>query len=158
LTPAGQIFYRAAKVKARDLLSAWCHHLLWCSVSHPDTSKATFFIGADKQIRFSGLAVDEARSTIQSLVKIFHQGLCHPLPFFPESSKAFAIKALKGDIQSGLEAARKSWYSGFLPGEQENDYFVLCFDRQLPGDELFQQLALSIYTPLLKHQEELKPA
>jgi exodeoxyribonuclease V gamma subunit len=98
--------------------------------------------------------VEKAETMLRQLLEIYWKGLVFPLPFFPNSSWIFAEQStLKGkSAQEALRAARTVWAgSHYGRGESEDRYYRRCFDEKDPLDNDFQQLAVLIYAPLMKH-------
>ncbi len=160
LSDKGQVFYRSAKIKARDILTAWIYHLMVCLVPELDYPKETFFIATDKILCFLKVDGKVAKKEMENLVEQYHRGLVNPLAFFPQTSLAFAesyLKKKQDDEQAACIAAKKIWYSGYnFRGEQENEAFRLCFGESFPWSDSFKQATLSIFQPIFEHSEEKK--
>ncbi|MBI9075009.1 MAG: exodeoxyribonuclease V subunit gamma [Desulfatibacillum sp.] len=153
--PQGLFLYRTATVKAYDRLNAWIRHLLLC-LAKPESGLETFYAGIDKTVRFDGLPEDEALRHLAELLSIFSQGLEKPVPFFPETSFAFAkALATSRDHAKALGAARGKWEPGFYNnGESLNAYSALCFEGQNPLSRDFQAIATRVFGPVLEYQQE----
>ena len=104
--------------------------------------------------------MEESEIILEALLRLYLQGSQTPLHFFPEASLTYA-RALqeKGSPGEGaLLEARNAWTGNpYVRGESEDDYYRLCFDKRDPLDEEFRELALKIYTPLLRAREEANP-
>ncbi|MBU2510278.1 exodeoxyribonuclease V subunit gamma [bacterium] len=153
-----QVFFRPAKLKAGDVLSSWIHHLIYCCVNEGEDNRQTRYIGTDKTIELSPVNKDEAHEILAGLATLYLKGLRCPLPFFPESSFAFAQKIAKGKSEEeGLKAATQMWHSSFLSqGEKENAYYQICFGDKVPFSRDFVELATLVFEPLFQYMTETK--
>jgi len=158
LYPAGQLFYRCAKLKTKDLLKGWIHHIILNSNAGFGPVRETRVLGTDRQIGFQRLDSEQAREILSDLILCVRQGSQFPLPFLPESSFAYAKEILTGTgtEQDALNAAEKKWFSGFYyTGEQENVYHQACFGNEFPGSEEFKKTALMVYSPLIENMRDI---
>ena len=155
--PAALLRYRSAKVKPKHLLSAWIAHLvLQCIGSGP---KNTMFFGSDSTVTFRPLR--DPKTVLGDLIELYAGGLRSPLPFFPESSYAFAKRTIEPTNRtelSALEAARLVWLgSDFTSAECDDPWHQVCFrGREDVFDDEWQKTALRIFEPLLAHRSEEK--
>jgi exodeoxyribonuclease V gamma subunit len=102
--------------------------------------------------------VPGAEQILEALLDIYRRGLLEPLPFFPESSRAFFEKLANrdGDEPHALAAARSHWRgSDYAPGESENPYYRLCFGDREPLQDDFKRLAVAVFKPLFEHGREI---
>jgi exodeoxyribonuclease V gamma subunit len=151
LYPEGQLFYRCATLKAKDLLGAWIHHLLLNASEILETCKTTTVISKDERVSFQSIAGPDAHAELEKLTGYFLIGLQNPLCFFPETSRAFAeaIVATEKTVDQALQAAQKRWYSGYRhTGEVEDIYRQRSFGMEMPAGREFQETALDIFKPL----------
>jgi len=147
----GQLFYRCADLKARDMLAGWIHHLLLNIKSELPGGRPTIVIGKDRKITFHGLDPEEARSGLEDLTGHFERGLVTPLCFFPETSHAYAeaLVVKQATPAAAFRAAHVKWYSRYnYRGESENMFLQKSFGRELPATQDFEETALAIYQPL----------
>jgi exodeoxyribonuclease V gamma subunit len=95
---------------------------------------------------------------LECLLEIYGKGLKAPLPFFPETSLAYA-EALSGGKRSEADALRKAentWMGNERQrGEGDDPYFRLCFGTSSPLDKEFRETALAVFGPLLRHRERI---
>ncbi len=149
------ILFRPAKLKARDRLAAWVGHLVRSLLPAP---LPTWLLGDDAAVSFEVPEPEQARRWLNELTTLYQEG--EPLPFFPESSLAFATATLTPSARSRktpLEAAAAKWITSSM-GASEGDHPAcrLCFGESDPiSDPRFANLALQIYEPLLAHQQPL---
>ncbi|MEA1966765.1 MAG: hypothetical protein U9N77_00850, partial [Thermodesulfobacteriota bacterium] len=158
LFDSGQVFFRCAKIKPKDILHAWFYHLLFNLMPDYKKERITLLFGIDGSMKFSPMERDAALTELAKMVSLFRQGLNLPLSFFPDTSFAFAeavIDKNKKDLDA-LKAAEKKWYSGFYNrGENEDIYIKACFGEDLPETEEFKDNALNVFELILKTWEEL---
>lgn len=166
----GLLFHRCAKIKSRDILRAWIQHL---AVNASGLPRSTTLIGEDASCEYSA-PVDSA-ALLRQLLDLYWQGLSQPLKFFPGSALAFAEADLKRQQKqaraaqsavskkpakpaataSPLDKARAEWEGSDFPkrdGERDDVSFDLCFRNLDPLDTEFAQLALTVFNPILAHQ------
>jgi exodeoxyribonuclease V gamma subunit len=146
--------YRPAPVKPKDKLSCWVKHLALNLVDNDSYARSGILIGSDTILKFKPLI--NARSLLMEFIKLFIEGQARPLPFFPESSYAYAGKASgKQPDYKALSVARNTWRSGdYKRGESEDPYYRLCFGNRDPLDDEFVNLAIAIFQPLLEHLKD----
>jgi len=152
-----QILYRPALVKPKDLLAAWLSHLVRELEDCGGTVRRTILIGRDDIFEWD--ETPGARSFLEKLLALYWEGLTRPLPFFPESSWAYAEALVeKGqEEQTALEKARRAWQSTPFSkrGEDRDPYTRLCFGHCDPLDEEFRHIALGVFEPLMAHRKRI---
>ena len=156
----GMLRYRCATIQPKDLIQAWIAHLVLNAVSTATGSTAdstTYLAGKDRIYRY--LPLPDGNKQLSELLSFYWQGLTEPLPFFPQSSHAFAGAILKGNnFDQALGKAKAVWQGNdFREGEGKDPYFRLCFKETAPFSQPFIDLAQKIYLPLLKQQERYDP-
>ena len=158
------IRYRYARVKGRDLLTTWIHHLALNSArpaGYPDRTLLAGLSGKSgkerKEVHYEYAPLEGGKGFLGGLMKRYWEGLISPLHFFPESSWTYAELRL-GKEKSGeaaLEQARKTWEGdGWVRGEAKDPYYQLCFRGRDPLDEAFEAIAVEVFEPMLKHLKE----
>ncbi len=166
--------------RAKRLLRAWAEHLIWCAhveqrATAPDSSRMTrasqpprevaasrLFLrphpGKSRITRFSFAAPNNASQSLDVLCRLLLLGQNEPLLFFPEASRAFveALMAEKDPI--GPANARLADDLRFDPyatrvvgSEQDVRSLPRIPETRAPG---FEELAQTIWQPLLSHLEE----
>ncbi|EPR37707.1 exodeoxyribonuclease V, RecC subunit [Desulfovibrio sp. X2] len=151
--------FRPSSIKGKDLLSAWLDHLF--AASFPDLARPTLLVGRDEAVRFA--RPKNPGRILGELADLFSEGLRRPLPFFPESSRAFVEKGGMESMDGALKAAKTKWQGNAfspVPGEGDDAELRRCFAGQggadsspLEGPE-FAEIAERVYAPLLAHMEE----
>ncbi len=143
--------FEPARLNAARRLGAWVRHVAVNAAAGP---RETALHAIDGALVFRALDRDAAMAHLAALVALHRRALCEPLPFFPNSSLAFAECLHKGrPAQAALADARKCWHTENAQsrGEDEDAYFALAF-RHLdsPLDGVFAQLAEDVCRPMLQ--------
>ena len=160
-----QVLYRCVKEpKGKDRISIWLRHLF--ASAFQDSGVETRFYSLDKKfISLEPLPSDSARTIISSLIALYKRGMSEPLPFFPESSYAFASNqphhpeeeksdGSKNTENKGITEARKKWVSTpHQKGEGDDSANQLCFREEPFKKPEFEQIASAVYNPFLKVSE-----
>ena len=117
-----QVLYRCVKeTKGKDRIRTWIRHLF--ASAFQEGGKETRFYSLDKKfLSLQPLQKETALGEISNLISIYERGMRKPLPFFPESSYAFACneqnkskeKKLKMILVTRLRELSKQGKSGFL--------------------------------------------
>jgi len=154
LHAGGRISFRPAKCKAKDILRLWIQHLLLCNMNPPDIKRSSVHIGTDAVITLPPVAEAEAEAELEQLITLFQQGMDEPLHFYPESS--YVLASAKNEA-AGMKKARKCWYSGYHPGEEEDPAYRLALRGREPLDEQFRTLA-RLFQPICKIMERADAA
>ena len=149
----GLVMYRAAAIKARDLLGIWIRHLLINLANPEDYPKESYYLGKDKIYKFK--PVENPGKILTSLLDYYGRGLLMPLKFFPETSLAYIARINEGkSAYQALSAAEISWSgSDKSRGEGEDLYYRTCFRQVNPIDSEFEKAAGEILMPLLENCE-----
>jgi exodeoxyribonuclease V gamma subunit len=156
LSVQGCVQMRYAGIKAKDFLAIWLQHLFLCLSAPGVPDRRSLLIGKDQAWAFG--PVPGAEQILEALLDVYRHGLLEPLPFFPESSRAFFEKLadLDGDAPHALAAARSQWLgSDYAPGESENPYYRLCFGEREPLKDDFKRLAVAVFQPLFEHGRKI---
>ena len=147
------IHYRLAKAKANDRLRAWIHHLALNLMGFQDRY-STLLISEDLSLKYR--AVQDAQRQIEFLLDTFWKGLRQPVPFFPESSWAYADGLEKGKEEpAALKNALDKW-DGYQFKEKDDAYLYLFYGDASPFDNAFKNLAMEIIGPALRHTEKIE--
>jgi exodeoxyribonuclease V gamma subunit len=156
----GYIHIRYARRRVKDLLRTWIYHLIYCLLAPPDYEKSSYLICKDSAIQFGPLT--DSLPILESLLRIYRQGLEIPIHFFPKSSFEYAEQVLRKSKPetAALLRAKKKWvgseFAKTAKGESEDPYYDLCFRQFDPLDEQFQKVAIQVFEPLLAHSREIK--
>ncbi len=84
----GSLIYRYAKLKGKDFMQAWLHHLIINQLS-PQNS---YLLSTDESLCFTA---DKQEKTLEKLIGFYIQGQQQPDIFFTEASFAYVQQLLK---------------------------------------------------------------
>jgi exodeoxyribonuclease V gamma subunit len=147
----GLLRYRCATLKARDLLNCWVQHLVLNFAAPDGYPRESFLLAIDGRWRFA--RCDNALEHLETLANLYQDGLCEPLPFFPETSHAFVVNPEKPEK---LISAWNGFRSGKVqqPGERQREDSFDLFFGSIPPDELFasarfRKVSQVVFAPLL---------
>jgi exodeoxyribonuclease V gamma subunit len=100
--------------------------------------------------------VVDAAGRLLDLLTLYAQGLEAPLPFFPETSLAWAQAARAGKgPEAARRAARPRWHDEYNQrGEALDPYVQVAFRGVDPLDGTFEALASRVFAPLLDAEAE----
>jgi exodeoxyribonuclease V gamma subunit len=162
--PKGLLRYRYADIKTKDFLRIWLEHLALNSVAAEGYPHASYLFGFEERnqeraaVGYCFQPVLESTVILNRILKKYRQGLRRLLPFFPQTSYEYgrAVLEKKLDQDEALLKARLIWEEDeFRSGERQDPYYERCFGERDVLDREFQELALEIFEPLLKHREKL---
>jgi exodeoxyribonuclease V gamma subunit len=141
LTQSGQVMFRYASPTARDYLSAWLAHLVYCAVC-PDGPCRTVWHGS--QARFELAPVAAPLAELAPLAALFIAGRSLPLPFFPKSAWA--------KVSESDSAAFGAWINERVRGESDDPALRVAWrGTNVSLDEPFSTLARLVFDPLVRH-------
>lgn len=141
LTPAGQVIYRYARPGARDYLSAWLAHLVYCAVA-PDGPRRTLWFGSGEAFEFAPVAAPGEQ--LAPLAALFRAGRRMPLRFFPRSAWAL--------VSEGEAKAAGAWINERVASEADDPALAIAWrGANLSLDAPFGALAHAVFDPLVEH-------
>lgn len=160
--PERLLQYRYARVKARDRLFVWIHHLALNSVMADTYPCTSMLAGLEPDKKHEALwtaweysPVENSKEILETLLKEYWEGLRNPLHFFPDTSWTYVHTMLERNKseEDALNSARKIWEkTDYSRGECEDQYYQLCFGNTDPLDSEFQRIAEVVFRPFLEHQ------
>jgi len=162
--PERLLHYRYARVKPRDRLRIWIHHLALNSViadGYPRTSVLAGLRpkgGETEWAAWEYSPVENSEEILGRLLQQYWAGLVRPLHFFPDSSWTYAYMILEKNKpgENALSSARKTWTgSEYNRGECEDPSYQRCFRNTDPLDSEFRRIAEEVFSPLIEHQREI---
>jgi exodeoxyribonuclease V gamma subunit len=151
----GLLFARCGSIKGKDLLRAWIGHVLLNCMAETDDAlpRTSILLGRDETQCLK--RVDTPYDILHTLLDVYWQGLCEPLPFFAETSLVFAQGMAAKRPYRARTAAQKKWAGEFSPYRECDDlYFSFCYADRYPLDTYFEELALQVYLPLFKYLDD----
>ncbi len=143
-------WWRNGRFKARDLLTIRLRQLAWLAAGYTPIEAVGVWVDG----RLSILAPDPKRESIENWLQAWWRGLSAPLPFFPETSWAYAQEMAKddGSADKALRAAESQWNGNSfqsLPGECESAANQLVWDAaKKPLGREFGDLAEQLLSAL----------
>ena len=155
LHPEGRVTWRTGALKGSDLIELWIRHLCLNLPAPADLSRCSLHLARDKANGPARLVrlrpVVDPEPHLRRLLEHYWQGLSQPLPFFPETSLAWA-RAEAGKEEA---RARQVWESGFQRNGEGSDpaYGYFFSPTELPLSEKFVDLS-SLFGPILDHLED----
>ncbi|MEM9173991.1 MAG: exodeoxyribonuclease V subunit gamma [Myxococcota bacterium] len=170
LTPEGRVLAQFSKLGRRSELEEWIRHVFLCALVEEGTDLAprTFLVGrpaeGDKDARqvIEFGPVEGARDELARLLAWALASGDGPLPFFPETSRAYAQGAQHDRDQARRSAnleflGSSAKGSGSRPESERELETIRLWEGRAPLSEAvpgvegvdFAELALAIYSPLL---------
>ncbi|MBK5355427.1 exodeoxyribonuclease V subunit gamma [Pseudomonas sp. TH41] len=134
-----------------NLVRPWVRHLALQLGAEPCT---TILVSLNGDVVFPALEKSTAQEHLQTLLQLWGEGMCQPLPVGCKTAFAWLTKA-NGDEAKALEEARGAFEGGYMStGEVESsaalrraysDFDALCADGR------FTVFAERLYGPLFRH-------
>ena len=158
--PGGLVWWRTGRLRAQDRIEVRLRQLALAAAGHGAAGATALSIergakkekAAPKETSFP--APEGARGQLLAWLRAWEQGRSTALPFFPETSLAYA-KALAGgtDEAAALDKARDAWFGAPGPwgrgGEAARDpWLQLVYDDRDPLTDGFETLAADLLAPL----------
>jgi len=143
--------FRYSTLKPKDFIESWIYHIALGTMRHEPLPTTTYLVGRDAVWEFK--PIENCEDILKDLLDLYWRGLKRPLHFFPGSSFEYVQKMSKGRKTSSeaLISARNKWQGNdFSMGEVSDPYFDLCFNKNDPMNEEFQETADRILLPVLK--------
>jgi exodeoxyribonuclease V gamma subunit len=141
LTGTGQVIFRYAKATARDYLSAWLAHLVYCA-ARPDGPRRTVWHGSGESFELTPVAAP--LDQLAPLAALFRAGRMLPLRFFPKSAWT--------RVSESESAAQGVWINDRVRGESDDPALRIALrGTPLTLDEPFGSLASIVFKPLIQH-------
>jgi exodeoxyribonuclease V gamma subunit len=175
---------RFSRLEGTWEIEEWIRHLALCA-ARPEGGRAlTHLVARPPGKKKNGIHVrfdfvDDAGAQLENLVAIYRRGQSSPLPFFPRTSRKYALTPRtreKGNPEEqAIKAAYSAWRSDdanaasgqasfWSRGEGEDVHFARVFAGQDPlsvswrpdpgtPEDGFRSLARQVFDPLLAHRE-----
>ncbi|CAN0619696.1 RecBCD enzyme subunit RecC [Burkholderia multivorans] len=144
LTASGQVIYRYARPGARDYLSAWLAHLVYCAAV-PDGPCRTLWFGNGGAFELT--PVEAPLAQLAPLAALFRAGRRMPLRFFPRSAWAW--------VADSEAKAAGVWINERVASEADDPALAIAWRGANPSlDEPFGTLARLVFGPLVEHLRE----
>ncbi len=164
LFPERLVRYRYARIKAKDHLQTWIHHLALNSILPGDSNLPSMLAGLASTgsepgwVAFEYKPVQNSEKILDALLERYWEGLRKPLHFFPQTSWEYAQALLSKGMQreNALDRARNTWTGNeYIRGENINPYYELLFRNTDPLDADFRDISEEIIGILIGHQTQM---
>nr|WP_240194743.1 exodeoxyribonuclease V subunit gamma [Desulfobulbus rhabdoformis] len=157
LHAGSRVSWRSGRLNGADLMEWWINHLCLNMVLPQEQDRCSLHISWEKEKKGHLVTskrltpVQEPQKALLRLLDLYQAGQCRPLPFFPETSLAWATAKEGGE----LDAARKTWAGNYLwSGEGSDPAYGYFYPPDLePFDQEFVALT-SLFAEILSHQED----
>jgi exodeoxyribonuclease V gamma subunit len=160
--PKRLLHYRYARVKTKDRLRVWIHHLALNCVMTDTYPRTSMLAGLEPDKRHESVwaaweysTVEKSKEILGRLLKEYWAGLMKPLHFFSDTSWMYAHMLLEKNKseEDALNSARRIWEkTDYNRGECEDPYYQLCFGNTDPLDLEFRRIAEEVFRPFFEHQ------
>lgn len=149
LYPSGLVLSRPGRSRPADRIGAWIRHLIMNCTAEP--KKNTYLLTTDRSCIY--VPPRNPHEILTKLTAVFRRGMLKPLPIFPRSSLMYAQRIAAGDEPAA--ARRKVWgeWEDYRYPEKNDVHYDLCFPYTDPFDDEFADLALTVFGPMLDHEQ-----
>ena len=149
--PEGMLWWRIGGLRARDRIAIRLSQLALASAGHVPASAIAVTLDR-KAWRITELAAPEgAEEELARWLEAWRRGQGELLPFFPDTSSAYAEvieRRGEGAAEEAREKAEAAWFgSPFHRGEVEEPYLALVYGEESPITEAFRELATELLVP-----------
>lgn len=141
------------KVRPEQLLNAWVRSLACAACG---LQALGCVVGRDSVVHITPLPTEQARQTLERLLRLWHQGMHAPLPLPPKTALAW-LATLAKEASKAQQAARTRYEgSEQVRGDAEEPCMARLYPdfEALGADGQFAALAQEIYQPLLDWQRD----
>ena len=153
------VWWRIGGLRARDRIDIRLRQLAWAAAGCGPLEAIVIWRKDDVWRTAAFPPPEDAHEELRRWLGARWRGLATPLPFFPETSLAFAnaVANFGDDVEAGLEAARAKaldvWDGDpFRRGERLDPYLGLVHDVGDPLADWFEDLATELLVPLAESQ------
>ena len=146
LRPSGLVRQRYGRMRGDLLLEAWLQHLLLAATAAPGTAQPTVRLFRDQTVTLT--VPEDPKGLLNDLLRLYREGLCRPIHFFPKSSHAYVVN------EASLKKARDAWVvTDRNPGGESAHaaYRLALRDVENPLDAEFEALSQRVFAPLCAH-------
>ena len=156
---------RLGRLRARDRIEIWLRLLIWTAAGNgPAQAVGISREGSGKQSSWKSEpfpAPERAGEQLERWLRAWWRGLAAPLPFFPETSYAYARGIARpgrhvGEAveEAARDKAQAAWFGNdHQSGERDDPYLRLVHDGDPPLTREFEDLAVELLVPLIAPSE-----
>ncbi|MGV6850949.1 MAG: exodeoxyribonuclease V subunit gamma [bacterium] len=134
LSPHQMTRYRATKIKAKDVVALWVHHLLYFAYAEqPQEDFLSYHLGEDKSVCFAvNLSKVKALEALQKLLDYAHDAMCGPVRIIDKKSAKLVMDYY---AKTGTDEARNQKLMDDLLTAcyKKDDYPSLASELMLRG-------------------------
>jgi len=155
-----RIVLRIGRTRPRDLIHLLLVHLMLMLPSNQRLPQTSRLICMDEVWEIG--PVREASSLLQTYLECYWDGLHRPIPFFEQSSHAYAYQRLVRETshRSAMASALKQWQGDlYRTGEGQDPHNQRCFNLDNFSHALppgFEETALTLFKPVFDHCRPLR--
>lgn len=156
--PRGMVMYRLAKLRPKDLMTAFIRHLALCLSNRNVIQLKSYLICKDAIWEFN--PPSQPDRILQKYLDLYWEGLQSPLLFFSLTSFEYAFNLIhrKKGQDAAKKAALKKWHGSiFTTGEYQDAYLQRCFRDADPLTPEFESLSIRIFDPLFASAKPFEP-
>ena len=159
------VWPRLGKLRARDRIEIWLRLLVWAAAGNrPVDAVGISRERKGKQYSWKSEpfpAPERAGEQIERWLRAWWRGLAAPLPFFPETSYAYARGIARPGKVAGEAVQEAAWDKAQATwlgddhrlGEGEDPCLRLVYDGEPPLTSEFEDLAVELLVPLIDPPE-----
>lgn len=153
-TDAGRLVALPGRLKNRQIVDAWIHHLALCAERGPQP--VTRVVAGDTMLELA--PVEDALELLDQLVRGFRESLSAPIPVFERASRAY-VEPTRGKLP--IVAARECYdpkrFEKSPSGDSEDESVALCWRGRDPleDEESFARWSHVLWTPIGAHRREV---
>ena len=156
---------RLGRLRARDRIEIWLRQLVWAAAGNrPVDAVGISRERKGKQYSWKSEpfpAPERAGEQIERWLRAWWRGLAAPLPFFPETSYAYAHGIARPGKHAGAAVQEAAWDKAqatwlgddHRSGEREDPCLRLVHDGEPPLTPEFEDLAVELLVPLIDPPE-----
>ena len=149
--PEGLLWWRIGSLRACDWIEIRLRQLALASAGHDPASALAVTIAKGSWSATRLEAPEGAEEELARWLEAWRRGQDELLPFFPETSSAYAeVIATRGEgaAEQAREKAENAWFgSPFHRGEVQEPYLALVYGEESPVTESFRELATGLLVP-----------
>ena len=159
------VWPRLGKLRARDRIEIWLRQLVWAAAGNrPVDAVGISRERKGKQYSWKSEpfpAPERAGEQIERWLRAWWRGLAAPLPFYPETSYAYAHGIARPGKHAGAAVQEAAWDKAQATwlgddhrlGEGEDPCLRLVHDGEPPLTSEFEDLAVELLVPLIDPPE-----
>ena len=154
--PDRMVWWRIGRLRARDRIEIGLRQLAWASAGHEPMEAVAISSERGSWTTTTFPPPERAREQFERWLRAWWRGLAAPLPFFPETSLAYAKAVVRAgsDGSVAVESARAkacdAWLgSRYQRGERLDPCLGLVYDGPDPLEGEFEDLAEALLVPLI---------